>query len=481
VNELGNLFQPFYYSEDLDSWYKLTYANYAFDMIVGLGGSSTSGWNNNGVTISSSADGNPTYRLENVISNLDYGNSLLKSDGTGVFTVSYDVKFNCQVAACTNVSAVDYSVQHTYELLSGAKFIKATTELTPNIAIPNLRSWIGTKDDWVAVTDKNYKTRGNIVEGAFVPISNPSDSSGSIVISQNPFNASNGTGVVFHSTSENAETIVGTSYGYTYLVPKSPSLALSNYSVTDLDGNSYTSGTYSIFNDGGYALFTNYEAQGNTSTTWYYGVEDLGVINSVHSQIGNSILGIDPTPGPRASGGSAERNRLRLASLRLASESVASESVASESVASSSAAKSMAASALRSATSRPASSGLPPSRHVGLVYSPPAGQSTRVASLADALAMSSRADTGASTSTDVSTDVVPNNAPVFLTGSASSQVGSAPDSGANQSAVAPAQIEVRIPAADGSPVDIVNGGVRLPDGVDQQLFVVSDDGIAEER
>jgi hypothetical protein len=93
--------------------------------------------------------------------------------------------------------------------------------------------------------------------------------------------------------------------------------------------------------------------------------------------------------------------------------------------------------------------------------------------------MSSRANTGASTSTDVSTDVVPNNAPVFLTGSASSQVGSAPDSGANQSAVAPAQIEVRIPAANGSPVDIVNGGVRLPDGVDQQLFVVSDDGIAK--
>jgi hypothetical protein len=28
-------------------------------------------------------------------------------------------------------------------------------------------------------------------------------------------------------------------------------------------------------------------------------------------------------------------------------------------------------------------------------------------------------------------------------------------------------------------VDIVNGGVRLPEGVDQQLFVVSDEGITE--
>jgi hypothetical protein len=49
----------------------------------------------------------------------------------------------------------------------------------------------------------------------------------------------------------------------------------------------------------------------------------------------------------------------------------------------------------------------------------------------------------------------------------------------SQSLAAPVQLDVRIPARQGSMVDIVNGGVRLPEGVDQQLFVVSDEGITE--
>jgi len=40
---------------------------------------------------------------------------------------------------------------------------------------------------------------------------------------------------------------------------------------------------------------------------------------------------------------------------------------------------------------------------------------------------------------------------------------------------APFSNEVRVHASRGSLVDIVNGGVRLPDGVDQQIILTTDD------
>ncbi len=39
--------------------------------------------------------------------------------------------------------------------------------------------------------------------------------------------------------------------------------------------------------------------------------------------------------------------------------------------------------------------------------------------------------------------------------------------------------EVRVPLSDNSIVDLVNGGVNLPNGVEQQFFIVADNTVTE--
>ncbi|MGA1002117.1 MAG: hypothetical protein ACO3R4_05690, partial [Litorivicinaceae bacterium] len=112
----------------------------------------------------------------------------------------------------------------------------------------------------------------------------------------------------------------------------------------------------------------------------------------------------------------------------------------------------------------------PPEAVLKLASSASAEDATRLVSLTEARNALANSDAVAGSNKQVDT----TNA-LGSTATNSGLVASAD----SQSLAAPVQLDVRIPARQGSMVDIVNGGVRLPEGVDQQLFVVSDEGIAE--
>ncbi|MBD3583985.1 SprB repeat-containing protein, partial [Flavobacterium selenitireducens] len=187
VNEYGNLKQPFLYNQSLSAWQQLTYADYPLDNAFAVGGSGAAIWNANG-----SFEENP-YPSNYTV---DYSQYI--STGVGMGHGKIISKGNI------NVGGNMLRVENTYSLTPSASFVQISCKVT-NIGSTNavnVRTWIGTRDDYIGYNDGPTKTRGNLINDQFVPLASATQQSKALKVE------SGSEGVLFYTTSSKAYTII---------------------------------------------------------------------------------------------------------------------------------------------------------------------------------------------------------------------------------------------------------------------------------
>lgn len=254
VNTSGNLNQPWYFNGNLNTWYKLTYSSYPLDIRWGVGGDGTSSWNTNGSIVE-----NPGLSSQF----FDYSGHTTTNangDGYGVIKTSGNITINGQL----------FLVENTYNLPQGQGYIEIKTKLT-NISATNannIRLWVSTRDDWVGNTDAPNKTKGNIVNGTFTPITIATDQAKALKVST-------GTeAVLFYSNSPRAYTT------HAYCCSFSNATNVNPYSTS---GN-----PISQTGDGSYALFVRFNdlaPNQSDEIVWYYAAGTLAQINNIVSAV----------------------------------------------------------------------------------------------------------------------------------------------------------------------------------------------------
>lgn len=256
INQAGNLNQPFYNSSQ---WYKLTYSNFPLQSLIMVGGTGDNEWNSEGSVYYSMATNGTLIPLGD-----------LEVDGSG-----YDPDSKTgtvMVSGTTRIGTSDVRIQHTYTLLPGKSYLQVKTKIT-NIgedAVSNVRFIVGTNDDYIGTSDSPTKTRGNIVDGAFVPIGSATDRAKVLKI------VSSETGALLLSTSKTANVIVaGRSLDNLRL--KDPITVPIDTGPTD---QSY----------GMYFRFKDLAAGASDSVSWYYAAGALSSLSQVIRDLDDDIV-----------------------------------------------------------------------------------------------------------------------------------------------------------------------------------------------
>ncbi len=272
INEMGLLLQPWYYdnvTSGRNDWYNLTFDSYPLDFMLGVGGSGYS-------------DGDlyhTAYRgtLGSSTSNLSI-NIAKYFEKTGTIVVHTDVDTTAGVLPVTQ----------TYTLEPDALFLKANTSIknTTGSTINNTRIWVGTQDDYVAEEDWNYKTRGELTPDGFeAVVDQTSDSAKALIISEDKLDSENGAAVLFYSTTDGTNAIVGQRYNWDNIIDADIS-NMPDYSQSSSDGS--------------YAIYLNLGSVNDGesgSVTWYYAAAPVSRLGDITSQVGGSA-GVDPEPTP---------------------------------------------------------------------------------------------------------------------------------------------------------------------------------------
>ncbi|MET0760257.1 MAG: hypothetical protein ABWZ56_07540, partial [Flavobacterium sp.] len=192
VNTLGNLQQPNYYNAVAAAWRKLTYSNYPLDNAFAFGGIKTNEWNLNGSIVVNPAISGQVIDASGYV--ITSGNN-----GYGTIVSTGNIILNGQML----------EVKNTYFLPQDYAYIKVTTRLR-NVSsglMENVRTWTGTRDDWVGLTDAPRKQKGNLVNGAFAQNTLTTQRALALKLS------TGAEGVVFYTPSNKANIIVHPNYG----------------------------------------------------------------------------------------------------------------------------------------------------------------------------------------------------------------------------------------------------------------------------
>ena len=252
---MGNLQQPFYYNAAANAWRKLTYYIYPLDNAYAVGGVKTSEWNLNGTIVS-----NPTL-----------SNQVIDVSG---FTVTSGIKGYGTIISTGNITINGQllEVKYTYVLPQNSAYVKITTRLT-NLSsglIENVRTWVGTRDDWVGQTDSPRKQRGGIVAGAFVQNTTTTNRALALKIS------TGAEGVLFYTTSNKANVIIHPHYG----------AFLNNVVQTDPNTS-----TVDITSDGSYGMYVRMNdlpVGGSDEFTWYYAAGELAELDAIIADVADA-------------------------------------------------------------------------------------------------------------------------------------------------------------------------------------------------
>lgn len=272
----GALIQPFYYDDGSQSraagWYQLTYSNYALDLALGTGGNGTSSWNSNGEILSTATSTHTN--LSSAINSQAIDIAGYK-EGLGTLTS----RLNVNVAETGGTA----DIVNAYTIEASKNFIRTETTVenkSNSTGLTNVRLWVGTKDDWVAQSDTNYKTKGNIGADGFENIATQTDQAKAIKITE----ANNGTGaaILFYSTSDGADTVVNNYGQFDRITDKNPK---TSSIVTHQDGS------YGIF-----LRMSDLAANQKQSLVWYYGAGQANQIDSIINQVGQSSGAIPTAP-----------------------------------------------------------------------------------------------------------------------------------------------------------------------------------------
>ncbi|SFO02238.1 Por secretion system C-terminal sorting domain-containing protein [Paenimyroides ummariense] len=222
INSSGNMQQPFYYNQTLNLWRKLTFSSYPLDNAFATGGSGTSEWNINGTLVE-----NPLLTGQVI----DY--SQYVSTGTNMGYGKIISTGNITIGAAT------LQVEYTYTLGQNSSFIQVKCKVTNvgNATATNVRTWLGTRDDYVGNNDRPTKTRGNLVNGAFATVSSTSVQAKALKIE------SGVEGVLFYTTHPRAYTSISSCCSFINAINTDP----LNSAVSVTSDNSYA--MYVRFND----------------------------------------------------------------------------------------------------------------------------------------------------------------------------------------------------------------------------------------
>ncbi len=248
VNTTGNLQQPFYYNSTLSTWRKLTFSTYPLDFEVREGGDGTNWWNKNGGSAY-----NPV--LSGQVINTD-GFTPYEEGAKGYGTIIS--------TGTITVNGKFLEIRNTYELAQTKSYIKVTTRFTNTSggAMSNLRYWVGTQDDYVGGTDNPRKEKGNLVDGEFVQITNPSTPAHTLRISTGD------EGVLFYTDTDMANIIIGDEYGWSsYIISRNP---------VDSPIDSSQDQSYAF-----YVRLNDLAAGESDEIVWYYAAGELADLEDI--------------------------------------------------------------------------------------------------------------------------------------------------------------------------------------------------------
>lgn len=253
VNTDGTLQQPFYYDTAASSWYQLTFSNYPLDAAIGVGGDGSNNWNTNGTV-----QANPALTGQVI----DVSGFIITSGSNGYGTIVS--------TGTVTIDAITLEVENTYILQQDKSFVTARTKITNTSGGPvsNLRLWVGTRDDYVGLSDQPEKERGNLVNGAFEILTDAADQSVALRIKTAT------TGVLFYSTSPNAQTSISNCCNFSNAYNQDPA-----------------SSVISVTNDGSYALYIRMSdlADGESDElTWYYAAGQLSDLDDIVSDVASA-------------------------------------------------------------------------------------------------------------------------------------------------------------------------------------------------
>jgi filamentous hemagglutinin family protein len=424
INSAGQLEQPWYHDEarggGSDGWFKLTYSTYPLNIQVAVGGDGASSWNINGELLG--GNGNTAYNSAITSRNLEISKFL---EGSGSIVSTVVVGFP---------TLGDLQVENTYTLAANASYLKTDTVLTNVSAAAqnNVRLWVGTQDDYIATRDSQYKFKGNLTGNGFETITAQDMQAKALKITEYDDGVT-GAAVLFYSTSSGADTAIQRCCSF------------SNVTNIDPRTSNITRGP----EDGSYALFirlADLALGASDGMTWYYAAGPVANLNSIVGAVSSSAGVSSPPPIPAAPT-AALQDAINNAVVTSSQPGITRDSAGAPAVIGNRA----LAESRGQATSFANVVNIPPSvditfaggNNLALVSAPSGNEPTQTVSLSEARGMIQPRGTAQ--------------------GGGSQGEGSGDED---------QQHDVRVPVSRNSLAAIVNGGVKLPSKVEQQLFVV---------
>ena len=252
INASGNFKQPFYLNKE-STWSQCTYTDgllavpiapnpYPLDSKFGVGGDGTNTWNTTG-----DLQPNP------IMAGQVFDSSGF-SGGSGVIKVKGNI----------TVGTAQLELINSFNIDAGDNFIEVTTT-AKNIgaaAITNLRYWIGTRDDYVGGTDSPTIVRGNLVSGAFQPLTLMTEVSSALRITTPD------EGILFFTLASNANNShAGFDFNFNPSENLDPESALISNTID---------GSYSM-----YVRMNDLAVNESDSFTWYYAAAALDDLDDV--------------------------------------------------------------------------------------------------------------------------------------------------------------------------------------------------------
>lgn len=272
INGAGLMNQPWYFSSVASAWKKLTYSNYPLNMAVSIG-SAGAGYPPGYVTdLSAQSGGTMTNQ------SIDYREFVITST-SGSASIGYGkitVKGTFTNVRNQSNAIVGLEVTHVYELGQNDNFIKITTSIknVNSSSLSNVLAFVGTQDDWVGNSDGPTKTKGNLVNGVFTPITSQSSPASVLQIT------SGAEGVLFYSTTPNVN------------------MSISNCcSFSNAYGVNPTSSPMTLTGDGSYAAqfpFGNLAAGASSELTWFYAAGATADLSTVAQAIASAAAPVAP-------------------------------------------------------------------------------------------------------------------------------------------------------------------------------------------
>ncbi|WP_432460641.1 MULTISPECIES: thrombospondin type 3 repeat-containing protein [unclassified Agarivorans] len=262
ITASGVLKQPFYYDDANSTWYKLTYSSYPLSSAIGFGGDGSEIWNVNG-TITQ----DPTLSNQTIDSSAFTLYDGVK--GYGTLTTSGSLA----------IDEANLGYQASFTVEQDSPYVSITISLS-NLGtsnVENLRFWMGTRDDYVGTDDSPTKTRGNLVDGVFTPISTSAEQAQGLQIESN--SGSSTSGVLFYVNADNGYVIHSVSRGFERVTAQDPRTS----AITATGDDAY-----------GFYLRMKDLAPGETdSFTWYYAAGDSSELQALAQTIYDAAQGKD--------------------------------------------------------------------------------------------------------------------------------------------------------------------------------------------